>query len=63
MTVLNQLFPRKTGEIMSEEGSESSSPGDAEVISETPKAQLKPIPQSTAHMIGWTLSRQVGNSD
>ncbi|XP_063674161.1 uncharacterized protein LOC134811316 [Bolinopsis microptera] len=53
----NILHCRKTGEMNSEASSASSSPGDTEEIAEAPKTQ-HPLPTSTAHMIGWTLSKQ-----
>ena len=59
MTDCSCIVYRKTGEMNSEASSASSSPGDIEEITEAPKTK-HPLPTSTAHMIGWTLSKQVG---
>ena len=53
---------RKTGIVGCDNLPESTSPADAtgasNITAETSKSK-RPLPPSTAHMIGWTLSKEV----
>ena len=49
---------RKTGKLLPESGSESSSSAEADTVPESPN-KGSTVPKSTAHMIGWTLSKEV----